>query len=67
MFTWLRRGGNWGFRVFAEYLDAVRPYAIGTDRLHWNRKALLEQDQKLEEINRAFRDKVHAACHDILT
>ena len=55
-----------GFPVFAEYLDAVSPYAIGADRLEWNREALCKKDRELEEINRSFRDRVHAACHDIL-
>ena len=66
MFAWLAPRRDLGFPVFAEYLDAVRPYAIGTDRLEWNREALFEQDQKLEEINRSFRDRIHTACHDIL-
>jgi hypothetical protein len=66
MFIWLAPRRDLGFPVFTEYLNAVRPYAIGADRLHWNRKALFEQDQKLEEINRSFRDRIHNACHDIL-
>jgi hypothetical protein len=55
-----------GFAVFAEYLAAVRPYAIGNDRLKWNREALFKQDRSLEQINNSFRDRIHTACHDIL-
>jgi hypothetical protein len=54
------------FPVFQEYLTAIHPYATGTGRLHWNRKALFEQDQRFEEINREYRDRIHSACHDIL-
>ena len=66
LFTWLAPRRDLGFPVFEEYLNAVRDYSIGTDRLHWNRKALFEKDQKLEEINQSFRNRIHEACHDIL-
>src|SRR2546421_2025825 len=54
MFLRLAPRRNLGFPIFAEYLDAVRQFAIGVDRLQWNREALFEQDQKLEEINGSF-------------
>ncbi len=66
LFNWLKPRRTFDFPVFGEYLNAVRPFAIGQDRLHWNPEALSAQDKEFEEINRAFRDPVHKACHDLL-
>lgn len=54
------------FPVFNDYVKAVTPFAIGHERLYWNREALFAQDLKFEEINRKFRDPVHKACHDLI-
>jgi hypothetical protein len=67
LFIWLRPRRSLDFPIFEDYLTAVREFSIGHDRLEWNRDALFTQDRKLEEINRAYRDPVHNACHDILT
>lgn len=66
LFIWLEPRRPFGCPVFADYLHAVRSLAIGQDRLEWNRQALFKQDRELEDINRAFRDPVHNACHDLL-
>jgi hypothetical protein len=66
LFFWLKPRRTFDFPVFDDYLNTVRPFAIGQDRLEWNREALFAQDREFEEINRAFRDPVHKACHDIL-
>jgi len=66
LFTWLKPRRTFEFPVFNDYLNAVRPFAIGHDRLQWNRESLFAQDREFEEINRAFRDPVHKACHDLL-
>jgi hypothetical protein len=63
---WPKPRRELNFPVFEAYLAAVRDFAIGHERLEWNRKALFEQDQRLEEINREFRDPVDQACHDIV-
>jgi hypothetical protein len=66
LFHWLKPRRTFDLLVFEDYLKAVQPFAIGTDRLEWNRAALFEQDRKLEEINREYRDRVHNACHGLL-
>jgi hypothetical protein len=66
LFYWLKPRRDFEFPVFEEYLNAVREFAIGQDRLEWNREALFQQDVKLEEVNAAFRDRVHKSCHDIV-
>ena len=66
LFTWLKPRRDFDFPVFEEYLNAVREFAIGRNRLEWNREALLQQDVKLEEVNAAFRDRIHHSCHDII-
>ena len=66
LFAWVKPRRSFDFPVFDEYLKVIQPFAIGSDRLEWNRDALFEQDRKLEEINRAFRDAIHNACHDLL-
>jgi hypothetical protein len=66
LFFWLQPRRTFGFTVFEDYLKAVTPFAIGKERLEWNREALFKQDRELEEINRAFRGPIHNACHDLL-
>ena len=66
LFHWLSPMRKLDFPVFDSYMQAVRYLAIGHDRLEWNRAAIFEQDQRLEAINREFRDPVHHACHDIV-
>lgn len=48
--------------VFEEYLREVRQLPITTERLFWDREALRQMDEALEEANRRFRDRIFDAC-----
>ncbi len=63
---WLRQLEPLDYPVFAEYDRATRHLPRGAERLHWEREALRERDIRLEEINATFRDRVFAACWDII-
>jgi hypothetical protein len=64
LFTWLKPRRDFDFPVFDEYLNAVREFAIGQDRLKWNREALFQQDVQLEAVNAAFGDRIVVSCDD---
>lgn len=52
--------------VTREYLNAVTGLPLGSERLEWDRKILEDKDIVLESINRQFRDRVFAACWDLI-
>ncbi|HEY0009087.1 MAG TPA: hypothetical protein VGB55_10225 [Tepidisphaeraceae bacterium] len=54
------------YPIFGEYQSAIRDFAVGCDRLYWNREALFALDIRFEEVNARFRDPVHLACWDII-
>jgi hypothetical protein len=43
-------------------LDETQALPIGSERLQWDRKSLLEKDIVLEQINQRFRSRVMEAC-----
>ena len=63
---WLRPFEQLDMPVFDEFLAATQNLPVGTERLHWSREALCERDVELERIMRKFRDRVFAACYDII-
>jgi len=66
--TWLSPQGveTDGQAVFAEYCSALGEFPAGSERLLWNREALRKYDVRLEKLNRQYRDRVFAACWDII-
>jgi hypothetical protein len=64
--TRLRPYKELSYPVFDEYLQALRPLPISSERLEWNREALREADKKLEAASRRFRDDIFDACYEII-
>ena len=54
------------YRVFEDYLKAVRELPIGSERLRWNREALRKHDKILEATSSRFRDAIFEACYEII-
>ena len=44
--------------VCDEYLNAVRGFPLGSERLLWDRAALREKDVALESVNQRYRDRI---------
>lgn len=66
LLSWLKVRRHLDYPVFNEYMVAVQNFAIGQDRLQWNREALAQQDIALEKVNAEYRDRVFEACHDLI-
>ena len=65
--SWLRLDGiDLHYPVFREYLSEVEAFPIGSERLIWDRDRLMALDQKLEAINRKYRDRVFACGFEII-
>jgi hypothetical protein len=54
------------YPVFEEYLAELEELPIGTERLYWAQDALRVRDEKLEKINRDFRNRIFDTCFEII-
>jgi hypothetical protein len=59
-------GLEFKYSVFEEYLGELEGLPIGTERLYWAQDALRIRDEKLEEINARFRNRIFDAAFEII-
>lgn len=65
--SWLKQDGvELDYPVFREYLKEVEALPAGSERLIWDREKLMELDQRLEAINRKYRDRIFAGAFEII-
>ena len=66
LLTWLEHEGEKvDLPVFGEYLEQVREFSTGSERLECSRAALRRYDERLVPINLEYRERILDACFDI--
>ena len=64
---WLEHEGErLDFPIFSEYLEKVRDFPTGSERLECSRAALRRYDERLVPVNLEYRERIIDACFDII-
>jgi len=52
--------------VFKTFLNTIRSYPIGTERLFWNIDALKQQERDIDRAIMDYRDLIFDKCFEII-
>ena len=52
--------------VFDLYRHELSGFPIGTERLRWEKEALLKQDESIEVITKKYKSQIFEKCYQII-
>ena len=67
LLSWLHLQDDAKYQVFSQFIRSAGAIPLANERLLWAHSALLEQDEKLSQIEAIYRPKIMKACIAIIT